>query len=113
LLLGAEPFIFFSPIRGGSGFPPTTHSSRSALYTLPSLDQVKERKLVRWALAYLAGAWLALQVLKLVADSFGWPLLSIRGLIVVPAVGFSGDGHSRDNRRKRERRSEVSAGTGL
>ena len=53
-----------------------------------TLDQLRERKLGRWALAYLAGAWLVLQVIKLVSDSFGWSEVWVRGLIVALGVGF-------------------------
>ncbi len=36
-------------------------------------DRLRQRKLVQWALAYLAGAWAVLQVLDLAADSYHWP----------------------------------------
>lgn len=57
---------------------------------LPSLEEVKDRKLVQWGIAYLAGAWALLQVADLIGDHFGWPGLWMRGLIVVLAVGFFG-----------------------
>lgn len=34
------------------------------------LQRLKERKLVQWALAYLAGAWVLLQVLDLLGGNF-------------------------------------------
>ena len=37
------------------------------------LERLKRRKLVQWALAYLAGAWVFLQVLGLAAESYHWP----------------------------------------
>jgi hypothetical protein len=40
---------------------------------MPSLVQrLKERKIVHWAVVYLAGAWLFLEALGFVADTFGW-----------------------------------------
>jgi adenylate cyclase len=53
-----------------------------------SFQQLKDRKVVQWALAYLAGAWALLQVTDLVGDRFGWPDLWLRLLIVSLAVGF-------------------------
>jgi len=34
------------------------------------LQRLRERKLVQWALAYLAGAWVLLQVIGLVGQQF-------------------------------------------
>ena len=53
-----------------------------------SLERIKERKLVQWALAYLAAAWLVLQVLDLLGDAFGWPADVHQIAIVLLAVGF-------------------------
>jgi TolB-like protein/Flp pilus assembly protein TadD len=53
-----------------------------------SLGKLKDRKLVQWALAYLAGAWLLLQVLDLLAASFALPDVLLRIATVVLAVGF-------------------------
>jgi serine/threonine-protein kinase len=50
--------------------------------------RLKERKLVQWALAYLAGAWLLLQVFGELRDNFGWSPLYGRMLIVLLGVGF-------------------------
>ncbi|MBI4408643.1 MAG: hypothetical protein HY561_02970, partial [Gemmatimonadetes bacterium] len=44
----------------------------------PLLHRLRERKLGQWALAYLAAAWLALQVAGFLATSFGWPALVVR-----------------------------------
>lgn len=55
-----------------------------------SLRHLRERKLAQWAVAYLAGAWLVLQVLDLVAAPFHLPDAVQRGAIVVLAVGFLG-----------------------
>ena len=37
------------------------------------LRRLKERKLVQWALAYLAGAWALVEATSLVAQQFHWP----------------------------------------
>ena len=50
--------------------------------------RLRERKLVQWALAYLAGAWLALQLLGLLRDQMGWPAATFRIGLVLLAVGF-------------------------
>ena len=39
----------------------------------PLFARVRERKVVQWALAYLAAGWLGLQVVSLLAGAFGWP----------------------------------------
>ena len=39
------------------------------------LERLKQRKLMQWAAAYVAGAWALLQVLDLAADSYDWPKL--------------------------------------
>ena len=53
-----------------------------------SLSKIRERKLVQWALAYLAGAWLMLQVLDLLVDNFGWQTTTFRLVAALLAVGF-------------------------
>jgi TolB-like protein/Flp pilus assembly protein TadD len=56
---------------------------------VPSLLQrLKERKIVQWAIVYLAGAWLFLEALGFVADNFGWSTFITRSAIVLAAVGF-------------------------
>lgn len=52
------------------------------------LTRLRERKVIQWAVAYLAGAWLFLEALGFVADRFGWPPSLVRGAIIVAAVGF-------------------------
>lgn len=54
------------------------------------LQDLKERKLFQWAAAYLAGAWLVLQVLGLLAQPFAWPDLVLRVSTVLLGVGFFG-----------------------
>jgi TolB-like protein/Flp pilus assembly protein TadD len=51
-------------------------------------SRLGERKLVQWALAYLAGAWAVLEVLGYVGDQFGWPALVGQVLIVFALFGF-------------------------
>ena len=52
------------------------------------LQRLKERKLVQWALAYIAAAFALIQVLDIVAQRFGWPEQAVRLVIVVMAIGF-------------------------
>ncbi|MGN6789296.1 MAG: hypothetical protein ACTHJP_07190, partial [Rhodanobacteraceae bacterium] len=53
------------------------------------LARLKQRKLVQWALAYLAGAWAVLQALGLVADSYDWPHRIMQIAFAAIAVGFA------------------------
>ncbi len=53
-----------------------------------SWQVLKDRKLAQWALAYLAGAWVVLQVLDLLAQPFAWPVLVLRAAVVLLGVGF-------------------------
>ena len=56
---------------------------------VPSLlDRLKQRKLVQWALAYLAGAWLLLQLLDVLEDPLGLTPAFDRVVLVVAAMGF-------------------------
>lgn len=52
------------------------------------LSRLKERKLVQWAVAYLAGGWVLLEVIGFVGGYFHWPSLVVRGLIVAVAAGL-------------------------
>ncbi|HEV2122232.1 MAG TPA: hypothetical protein VGW38_05595, partial [Chloroflexota bacterium] len=52
------------------------------------VDRLKEHKLVQWALAYLAGAWVMLQVAGELRDTFAWPPVIVRAFTVLLAVGF-------------------------
>jgi TolB-like protein/Tfp pilus assembly protein PilF len=53
------------------------------------LQRLKERKLVQWALAYVAAAFALLQALDIVGQQFGWPESVRRGITIALAVGFS------------------------
>ncbi len=50
--------------------------------------RLKQRKIVQWAVAYLAGAWALLQVLDLAADSYDWPSVIMRVAFAMIALGF-------------------------
>jgi TolB-like protein len=50
--------------------------------------RLRERKLVQWALAYVAGAWAVLQVIGLAADSYEWPHQVMQAAFAVIALGF-------------------------
>ena len=52
------------------------------------LQRLRERKLFQWALAYLAGAWLVLQLMEVTAEPFGWPLALQRGITILLVVGL-------------------------
>jgi adenylate cyclase len=52
------------------------------------LQRLKQRKLVQWALAYVAAAFALLQGIDIVAQRFGWPDAVERSLIIVICVGF-------------------------
>ena len=51
------------------------------------LAELRQRKMVQWLLAYLAGAWVLLQVADMVGAQFGWPAGLMRGLTIAAAVG--------------------------
>ena len=42
------------------------------------LQRLKQRKLVQWALAYVAAAFALLQGIDIVAQRFGWPEQTMR-----------------------------------
>ena len=47
-----------------------------------------QRKLMQWCLAYLAAAWVLLQVIDFVAEQFGWPVRVSRVSLILAGVGF-------------------------
>lgn len=53
------------------------------------IQALRRRKLAQWLLAYAAGAWIALQVTGLVADSFEWPRLVMRLGFGVAMIGLA------------------------
>lgn len=50
--------------------------------------RLKQRKLVQWAVAYVAFAFALLQGLDIVAQQFGWPEAVRRGITLVLVIGF-------------------------
>ena len=52
------------------------------------LARLKQRKLVQWALAYVAFAFAVIQVLDVVAQRFGWQDQVEKLLILALAIGF-------------------------
>ncbi|HEX4481539.1 MAG TPA: tetratricopeptide repeat protein [Rudaea sp.] len=51
-------------------------------------ERLQQRKIVQWALAYIAAAFALIQVGDIVGQRFGWPEQAMRMFIVVAAVGF-------------------------
>src|SRR5450432_2211216 len=52
------------------------------------MQRLKERKLVQWAAAYVAGAFALLQGIDIVAQQFGWPESVRRGITLALVLGF-------------------------
>ena len=52
------------------------------------LQRLKQRKLVQWAVAYVAAAFALLQGIDIVAQQFGWPEGVRRGITLALIVGF-------------------------
>ena len=55
---------------------------------LSTLNRLRQRKIVEWALAYLAGAWLLMQLVEVLAGHWPLPLALQRGVDVLLLVGF-------------------------
>jgi TolB-like protein len=51
-------------------------------------QRIRERKIVQWAVVYLAGAWLSLEAFGFVADAFNWSPAVVRSAVLIVAVGF-------------------------
>src|ERR1051325_5027283 len=51
-------------------------------------EHLKQRKLVQWAIAYIAAAFALLQGIDIVAQQFGWPEGVRRGITIVLVVGL-------------------------
>jgi TolB-like protein/Flp pilus assembly protein TadD len=52
------------------------------------LSELSRRNVIRVAIAYLAGAWLLIQVLETLFPIFGVPATSIQVVVVILAIGF-------------------------
>ncbi|MDX1675688.1 MAG: hypothetical protein R3314_12910 [Longimicrobiales bacterium] len=50
--------------------------------------ELKRRKVVQWTIAYLAGAWLFLDVTSLIGGHMGWPRWIHQALIVLAGAGL-------------------------
>ncbi len=50
--------------------------------------RLRQRKLVQWVVAYVAGAWAGMQVLDLAADSYHWPDLVMHAAFGALALGL-------------------------
>jgi TolB-like protein/lipoprotein NlpI len=77
----------FSAARGAT-FVSDTPIPRTATTLIEPLQRLKERKVARWGLAYLAAGWVLLQVLNLLATTYAWPSSVTRSLPVLVAAGF-------------------------
>jgi len=51
-------------------------------------ERLWQRKIVQWALAYLAGAFALLQAVDIIGQRFGWPEQVERVLIIALGIGF-------------------------
>src|SRR5690348_5500355 len=52
------------------------------------LQRLRQRKLVQWALAYIAAAFALIQVIDVAADSYGWPHVVMHLVFGALALGF-------------------------
>jgi hypothetical protein len=52
------------------------------------LERLKRRKLVQWAIAYVAAAFALPQAMDIVAQQFGWPEGVRRAITLALVVGF-------------------------
>jgi TolB-like protein/Flp pilus assembly protein TadD len=52
------------------------------------LGRLRDRKLTAWSIAYLAAAWVLLQVIGFLAQSFDWPVTIVRVSTILLGAGF-------------------------
>ncbi len=52
-------------------------------------ERMKQRKLVQWAVAYLAGAWVVFQLVAELGGRWSWPAGLQRAIDVMLVAGFS------------------------
>ena len=50
------------------------------------IQRLRQRKLAQWGVAYLAAAWVVLQVLQYLSESFGWPAQVVRFATIFAGV---------------------------
>jgi Tol biopolymer transport system component len=53
-------------------------------------SRLRERKLIQWALAYLAAAWACLQAVALLSETYEWPRTLVQVAGVLLGLGFLG-----------------------
>lgn len=51
------------------------------------LLQLRQRKITQWVLAYLAGAWLFLEIFGFIADHFGWQKIIVQAATITLGMG--------------------------
>jgi MFS family permease len=61
---------------------------RRNLFVSDLITALKQRKLVQWALAYVAAAFAFLQGADIVAQRFGWPEQTMRLVIIALSIGL-------------------------
>lgn len=54
----------------------------------PLLDRIKERKVAQWTGAYIASAWVLVEVVDVVAQWWAWPAAVVRAIQVLLAFGL-------------------------
>lgn len=54
----------------------------------PLLQRLKERKIVQWIVAYLAGGWVLVEATSVVVDQFHWPAIIGQAVTVLVFFGF-------------------------
>jgi hypothetical protein len=85
--------IASNPVRSVSQ-PNDAHSSFARFPTADprpvhqSLREMLDRRMAQWMLAYLAGAWLVLQMVDVLKDIWDWPLMIQRAICVTLGVGL-------------------------
>ena len=52
------------------------------------LQRLKERKLVQWAVAYLAGAWAVMECVGFLREQFDWPAIVGQAVTLIAVFGF-------------------------
>lgn len=70
-------------------FSPTVRRASAPSEPMTSFfTRLRERRLVQWTLAYLAGAWLVVEVADVLGQWWGWPPRVVQGLLILLGVGF-------------------------
>src|SRR4051812_44422764 len=52
------------------------------------LEELRRRKVLQWSIAYLAGAWILLQVLGFLFQTFHWPERILQAATIFLAIAF-------------------------